>query len=241
MVARGYTVERIYESNTAYHGGYSGDTTPRSYYDGTPLPAAIGPGSGFSWNADAQDIIDSVNAGRFLLIHRNHGGQNGWVYPSFPTSSVADMDNGSLLPVLFSVDCATGLFDNETSGNDYGTTTGGVYLLEAMLRKEGGGVVGALGDTRNSPTWANNALTRGFADAVFPDVLPAYGNGTPIRRLADILNHGKLYMFNQVGVSQTAGSVSQWNADSNNIMWHALGDPTQEIWTASQYFLPQMI
>jgi hypothetical protein len=133
--------------------------------------------------------------------------------------------------VLFSVDCATGLFDNETAGGDYGTTNGGVYLLEALLRQEGGGVVGTLGDTRNSPTWANNALTRGFSDAVFPDVLPSYGGTNSIRRLADILNYGKLYMFSQVGVSQTAGSVSQTNADSNNVMWHAFGDPTQEVWT----------
>ncbi|MBN1419432.1 MAG: hypothetical protein JXP34_11690 [Planctomycetes bacterium] len=232
LIAAGKTVERLYTSNTGYHPSYAGDTTPRRYYDGTSLPAAIGPGSGFSWNATVNDVIASFNAGRFLVIHRDHGGQNGWVYPGLSTSNVASLSNGTLLPVLFSVDCATGFFDNETAGGDYGTTSGGVYLLEALLRKSGGGVVGALGDTRNSPTWANNALTRGFADAIFPGVLPSYGSNTRIRRLADILNYGKLYMFTQVGVAQPAGSVTTGDANSENVMWHAFGDPTQEIWTS---------
>lgn len=230
LVSAGKTVERLYFSNTGYHPEYAGDTTPRRYYDGTLLPAAIGPGAGFAWDADVNDVIASINAGRFLVIHRDHGGQNGWVYPGLSTGNVASLTNGSLLPVLFSVDCATGLFDNETAAGDYGTTNGGVYLLEALLRKSGGGVVGALGDTRNSPTWANNALTRGFADAIFPSVLPSYGTSAKLRRLADILNYGKLYMFTQVGVAQPAGSVSSGDSTSENIMWHAYGDPTQAIW-----------
>jgi len=241
LVADGYDVDRLYFSDTTYHSAppnnnYTGNTTPTRYRDGTLLPAAIDSTSGFVWDADRQDIIDAIDDGRFLVIHRNHGGQNGWVFPEFDTADVASLANGDLLPVLFSVDCATGLFDNETAGGDYGTTYGGVYLLEALLRADDG-VVGVLGDTRNSPTWANNALTRGFADAIFPDVLPAHGTNTSIRRLADILNYGKTYMFTQVGVAQTAGSVSQTNADSNNVMWHAFGDPTQEIWTSQPFFL----
>jgi len=240
LVADGYDAERLYLSNTAYHPTYTGSTTPRFYHNGTALPEDLDPASGFAWNADTQDIIDSVNEGRFLLIHRNHGGQNGWVYPQLTTGDAANLTNGRLLPVLFSVDCATGFFDNETAAGDYGTTAGGVYLLEALLRREGGGVVGALGDTRDSPTWANNALTLGLADAVFPNVLGAYGGATSIRRLADILNYGKTYMFSQVGVTQTTRSVGQSNADSDNIMWHAFGDPTLEIWTSQPFLLPRV-
>ena len=240
LVADGYDVDRLYFSDTAHHGGYDGDATPRRYRDGTLLPAAIGGASGFVWDADTQDIIDAIDDGRFLVIHRDHGWQHGWEFPDFGTWDVSALNNGSLLPVLFSVDCATGFFDNETApAGEYGTTIGGTYFLESLLRDDDG-IVGALGDTRNSPTWANNALTRGFADAVFPDVLPAYGTSTSIRRLADILNYGKTYMFTQVGVTQTAGSVSQTNADSNNVMWHAFGDPTQEIWTSRPFILPRL-
>ncbi len=238
LVADGYDVDRLYLSDTTYHGGYTGNTTPRRYRDGTLLPAAIGGTSGFVWNADTQDIIDAFDDGRFLVIHRNHGGKSGWGSPEFRTADVSTLANGNLLPVLFSVDCATGLFDNETAAGDYVTTVGGVYFLESLLRDDDG-VVGALGDTRNSPTWANNALTRGFADAVFPDVLPAYGTTTSIRRLADILNYGKIYLDTQVGIEPT-GTVTQTNADSNNVMWHAFGDPTQEIWTSRPFILSRI-
>jgi hypothetical protein len=234
MVADGYDVDRLYLNDTSYHPTYTGDDTPRRYRDGTALPAAIGPTSGFTWDADTADITAAINDGRFLVIHRDHGGRSAWSRPVFQSSDVSSLTNGELLPVLFSVDCSTGYFDNETNPSG---SHGGVYLLEAMLRHSGGGVVGALGDTRDSPTWANNALTRGFADAIFPGVLPTRGGTTQIRRLADILNYGKLYMFDQIGVAQTAGSVSQTNADSNNVMWHAYGDPTLEIWTSRPWFL----
>jgi hypothetical protein len=252
LVADGYTVDRLYSSDTLHHTSppalpadvYTGNPTPRMYFDQTPLPAGINPTSGFPWNATTTDIISAIDDGRFLVIHRNHGDESGWQQPPFGTGAVVTLNNKDLLPVLFSVDCSTGLFDNETDPIDppdtdryHGVTTAGEYLLEALLRKEKGGVVGALGDTRDSPSWANNALVRGFADAIFPAVLPNHGGTTSIRRLADILNYGKLYMFNQVGVAQTAGSIVQNAADRDNIIWHAFGDPTLEIWTSKPFIL----
>jgi len=241
MMADGYTVDRVYHSDTSYHGGYTGDATPRRFRNLDLLPSDLGPG--YSWSADTSDVTDAINEGCFLLIHRDHGGKDGWVSPQFQTADVPSLTNGSLLPVLFSVDCATGLFDNETAGGSYGSTVSGVYFLEALLRLEGGGVVGALGDTRDSPTWANNALTRGFGDAVFPEVLPDVGPSEPIRRLADILNYGKLYMFSQVGVDPVDADdpIPQSLANTNNVLWHVFGDPTLEIWTEFPFHLPRGI
>ncbi len=230
MIAKGYEVDRLYTTDTRYHPSYEGDPTPRRYFDDRPLPPEIGPESGFAWDADTNDVINAWNDGRFLIIHRDHGGKSGWASPAFCTSDVGRLENGKRLPVLFSIDCATGLFDNETAEGDYRTTTNGVYFLEALLRNPHGGVVGALGDTRNSPTWANSVLVLGFADALFPEVLPNYGSDTTIRRLADILNYGKLYMYTQIGKPQTFGTPSYWNVRDNNVLWHAFGDPTQEIW-----------
>jgi hypothetical protein len=230
LVPRGYSVERLYMSDTTYEPGYVGDPTPRFYADLTPLPAAIGPASGFPWDATGDDVIDYVNDGCFLLVHRDHGSEDKWVKPELRTEDVSGMHNGSLLPVLFSIDCATGLFDNETAFGDYGTTPAGTYLLEAMLRLEGGGVVGALGDTRDSPSWPNNVMLLGFADAVFPEVLPGEGTDRPIHRLADILNHGKLAVMR--------APFSMGAINSEVILWHAFGDPTLEMWTSPPEILP---
>jgi hypothetical protein len=224
MIARGKTVERIYTK--------TGSGTPARYFDGTLLPAALGSGSGFAWDGDTTDIVNAFNAGRFLILHRDHGSQDGWVNPSFESTNVTnDLNNGSLLPVVFSVNCASGLFDNETANGDYGTTAGGVYFSERLLRKSDGGAVGILGDTRNSPTWANSALTRGFFDAVWPNTLPSYGSNTSHRRLGDILNYGKAYLATQVGAAGNGDGIVSGDLTDELYMWHVIGDPTLEMWT----------
>lgn len=253
LVARGYTAPRLY-TRTIDNGGYclqenasgdcvqtqapyNGDTTPRRYYNGTLLPAAIGGGSGFVWDADTNDITNAWNAGRFLFLHRDHGWPGGWADPGFGNSNVDGLANGDRLPVVFSVNCASGLFDNETAGGVYGTTAGGVYWAERALRKADGGAIGVIGDTRNSPTWANNALTRGFFDAVWPNTIPAHGGNTSHKRLGDILNWGKVYLATQVGVAQTAGSVSVNDMGYEYHIWHVIGDPTLEMWTSNPHRL----
>lgn len=228
MIARGKTVERIYTR--------TGSATPARYFNGTLLPAALGAGSGFAWDGDTTDIVNAFNAGRFLIMHRDHGGVDGWSHPSFESTQVINnLHNGALLPVVFSVNCASGLFDNETAGGDYGTTVGGVYFAENLLRKSNGGAVGILGDTRNSPTWANSALARGFFDAVWPNTLPAYGPATSHRRLGDILNYGKAYLATQVGVAGNGDGVTSGNLLSELYMWHVIGDPTLEMWTGNPH------
>lgn len=241
LVTRGYDVERIYTTDTDYHDDptqddyYTGFTAPTRYYDTRLLPDDLrGPVTGFAWDGDTQDIVDAYNQGRFLVLHRDHGGKNGWSKPSFATTDLSQLSNGNLLPVVFSVNCASGLFDNETNGGAYSTSTSGVYWAEQILRMSGG-AVGVLGDTRNSPTWANNAITRGFFDAIWPDLLADYGGSQPITRLGDILNYGKLYMASQVGVAQTAGDVTSARSNDNIVLYHAFGDPTLELWTENPY------
>ena len=150
------------------------------------LPADLRAGSGFGWNGSTQDLINAFNAGRFLIMHRDHGWQDGWANPLFNSNHVTNnLTNGALQPVVFSVNCASAFFDNETAGGDYNTTMGGVYFAERLLRKSDGGAVGVLEDTGNSPTWANSAMTRGFFDALWPETVPGFGDNTRKFRLGE--------------------------------------------------------
>jgi hypothetical protein len=225
LVGQGKTVERIYTE--------TGTATPRRYYDGALLPAALGPG--YAWAGTGNDIVNAFNAGRFLIIHRDHGGPDQWVNPYFDLTRVPDLVNGAWQPVVFSVNCASGLWDNETAPGALGTTTTGVYMAEQLLRKADGGAVGILGDTRNSPSWANSALLRGYMDAIWPTAIPTYGDSASKRRLGDILNHGKMYMLTQAGVGGTM--ISSYEGADELRLWHAIGDPTLEIWTHSPYLI----
>jgi hypothetical protein len=229
LAGAGKSVQRIY--TRTWSGYYSGDSTPRRYYDGALLPAAIGPG--YDWAGTTADIVDAFNAGRFLFIHRDHGEPTGWCHPRFYLYDADDLVNGNLLPVVYSVNCASGLWDNETAPGAIGTSTTGVYLAEALLRDPDGGAIGILGDTRNSPSWANSALLRGFLDATWPSAIGTFGGSTPKRRLGDILNHGKLYLWTQIG----AFEIDNAKARDELRMWHVIGDPTLEMWSRSPFLI----
>ena len=238
-----YTVERIYtetvdgggyciDNNTpcTLQAAYNGSITPNRYYNGSLLPADLRSGSGFGWAGSTLDIIDAFNEGRFLILHRDHGSTSGFAHPSFRTGNFGSLDNGEFLPVVYSVNCASGKFDIET---DSGGT--GESFMEKLLLVEDGGMVGGLGDNRNSPTWANNALTRGFYDATWPGVAPEFGGNASVRRLGDILNHGKMYLLSQIGIDQTAGDITLQAAAGELSIWHAYGDPSLEMWTRNPH------
>jgi hypothetical protein len=220
LVGAGYTVDRIYTETT--DAAYTGNTTPQRWYDGTAIPA------GLTWGGTGADITTAWNAGRFLMIHRDHGWPGGWANPGFDWAAASALTNGTLLPVVFSVNCASGLFDQATAGGAMSTMAGVQYFADRLLTNANGGAIGLLGDSRNSPSWSNSALLRGFVDAVWPNALTDFGDGTSHRRLGDILNHGKIYLFTQGGVATNV----TWNDVGDEFkMWHCLGDPTLEIWT----------
>jgi len=228
LTADGYTVGRIYTTDTTFNDDPIADPTPRRFFDGTLLPADLAPASGFAWNGSTAAVINAFNQGRFLIFHRDHGGSTAWVSPSFSTANIASLTNGALLPFLYSVNCASGFWDKET---DSGST--GESLMEQLLLRSGGGIVAGLGDNRNSPTWANSALSRGFYDATWPNVAPGFGGSSRSVRLGDILNHGKVYLITQIGVAQPAGDVDVNAVLGELILWHAFGDPTVEMWTSN--------
>src|SRR5581483_9130523 len=96
LLGHGYNAQRIYTR--------TGAGTPQRYYNNALLPADLGLGSGFAWDGDTNDIVNAFNAGRFLIVHRDHGWQYGWSNPSFESTNVInDLHNGSLLPVVFSI------------------------------------------------------------------------------------------------------------------------------------------
>jgi hypothetical protein len=235
MLGRGYSVERIYTTDTDYQKNPVADPTPRRYHSGALLPGDLGAGSGFAWDGNTADVLDAINAGRFLVLHRGHGWSGGWADPKFSTNNLINLWNGGLLPFVYSINCASGYWDRET---DTGGTT--ESFMEHILMRSGGGMVAGIGDNRNSPTWANSAIARGFYDATFPNVAPEFGGNVSKRRLGDILNHGKLYLATQIGVAQPAGSVSIEQVLAQWIMYGAFGDPTIEMWTANphQFILP---
>jgi hypothetical protein len=204
LEADGRSVDRLYTSEAA---------NPLSYYDGTPLPASLRKPA-FGWNATTTDLVNDWNAGRFIVFHRDHGAPTFWGNPDFSPANIPSLTNGANLPVVFAVNCASGMFD-----------ASGQSLDEQLLLAPSGGAVGVVGDSRDSPSFTNNHIALGMFDAIFPNVLPAYGSASPITRMGDVLVSGKRYMATQNGLDGQDDPTTR--ADLYLYQW--FGDPTMDI------------
>jgi hypothetical protein len=119
-----------------------------------------------------------------LLYQRDHSWWDGWGNPAFGIPNLAAISvTNNQFPVVFSVNCASGIFDGETVdllGNMVGSGYAagmGTWWAETFLRKSDGALA-VIGDTRSSSTIDNNHLSFGLFDAVFPGLIPGYGSAT---------------------------------------------------------------
>lgn len=231
----GYSPQRIYTASAA--------ANPLFYRGGGAIPLDLRK-PGFAWNGTTADVVNAVNNGTSLLYHRDHGWWDGWGDPAFDTGDLGAISvTNNRFPVVFSINCASGIFDNETVdlpanvvGGGYGPAPGTVYWAEAFLRKADGALA-VIGDSRSSKTIDNNHLTLGLFDAIFPGFIPGYGGATPIQRLGDVLNHARafiaavdsgatpnLHPFDVGGVRPGV-----WGLRQELNLYNLLGDPTVKL------------
>ncbi|NJO17283.1 MAG: hypothetical protein HC877_16530 [Thioploca sp.] len=229
-----YQVDRIYVTEPAitpthwsnalwsFSGGPAGD-------QGDSIPNYLRRDSGFPWNGNAQQITEKINEGRFLVIHRDHGDNWGWVNPQYTTNDVQALTNGNKLPVVWSINCRTGWFDNETDNSGTNDSALPIYFSEAWERNPNGGAVGVIAATRVSYSGHNDRLIWGLMDAIWPDFVKSYtATGTPFDKpmweMGSVLNYGKYYYAGQYGESDTRKTTFE--------IFHWFGDPTMSIWTS---------
>jgi hypothetical protein len=207
MVADGITTDRVYTTLD--------EITPEFYYNGDPIPDFLRKPT-FPWNGTGADLLAHYNAGRSMILHRDHGWHSGWAHPTLHSGDVPSMVNGTQLPVVFGVDCSSAQFD----------IPGSPSFVERQVMKPDGGAFAGFGDTRVSPTWANNNMAFGFFDAVFPDVASSFGSPDATTRLGPILQSGKFFMAAKNGVGHQSAAATY----KEHFLYHLLGDPSAQMW-----------
>ena len=228
----GYNPERIYNTSGV-------NVNPQFYQNGVDQPPA-----GIQWNGGPVQIRDALNPavandGRFLTIFRDHGGQDEWSEPHFDNADVDNLVNGNLTPVIFSLACQTGWFDNESDddANLPGanvTADADECFCEHFVRNNNGGAVAIIGATRNSFTGFNDFYLFGMVKAIWPDFDPnppltgAYpaipGRVTsPIPRMGQICTFGKVFMANAYTQDISRQATFEF--------YHVFGDPEMPIWS----------
>ena len=198
----GLTVDRIYATYPV------GGVDPVGFRDGTPLPAELRK-PGFAWDGDTADVAAAWNDGRYLMMHRDHGGTHAWDNPRFTSEDADALTNGAELPVVLSINCSSGAFQDDDRA----------FATQALVNPNGG-AAGVFGDTEVSPTDHNTQLGLGFVDALVPRVLAGEGPATKLRT-GDALIHGK----------QRLKSIWDDGATRNEFyLWHYYGDPSMQMW-----------
>ena len=189
------------------------------YSSGEALPSHLLKPS-FPWDGDANHITNYINQGSLWVLHRDHGFENGWGDPYYDISNITSLSNGDLTPIVFSINCLTGKF-NETE-----------CFTERFLRKCPGGAVGIFGHSEVSYSGYNDGLAFGLFDAIWssPGLVPNFtGSGgvsfpnvnthEPILSMGDVLIHGLLRM------------TETWASNQyTNELFHYFGDPAMKIW-----------
>ena len=117
---------------------------------------------------NAQQVIRAINHGCYLIQHRDHGWNAHWYQPEIHTTDFGEINNVDKLTYLISVNCRTGMYDN----------SGGCFI-ESLLRMtrdgQNAGIMGAIGPTGQTYSYANDIFLWGVWDLFDPTFLPEYG------------------------------------------------------------------
>jgi hypothetical protein len=223
-----------------------GKTINRVYYaDDDVMPLRWSPtyGSGdsippylrkpyFSWDGDSSDIIEHINQGTFYVLHRDHGMPSRWSHPYFDKEHLSQLSNQNKLPIVFSINCLTGKYDESTSED---------CLAEAFLKKIDGGCVAIYAATSVSYPGHNDALVTGMFDAIWPnpglrasfrrDSLVESITKTPLPtyELGQILEVGMTRMQETWGVMTK--EENKYQTLRTREIFHVFGDPSMQIYT----------
>ncbi|NQU42249.1 hypothetical protein HQ520_03120 [bacterium] len=167
------------------------------------------------WTSPEQatlDILNSLNAGCGLVLHRGHGSSVSWWDPFFGAGQIIELRNAARTPVVLSMDCLTGSFDSVADS-----------FAETFLKQSPGGAVGVVAATRASYSGYNDLLLHGIFTALWPDYDLSHANTIPVARPAEALNFAKGYLFEYYGEND----VSEHEAR----LFHWLGDPEMALRT----------
>jgi hypothetical protein len=184
---------------------------------------------GFAWDGGPTNVRAVFESGSFLITHRDHGGRQYWVKPYFHSAELATLQiRWGESPVVWSVNCQTGWFDNETDFPGLGSTDLTGYNEESFAEFLAsycsmGGPVGIIAATRVTDAIYNDRLMWGWTDAIWPNFIPTEGWPLWIWRMGDVHLSGKIYM-----ASKVADDAKGWRK-AHFEMYHWLGDPSMEI------------
>ena len=190
LIAGGWQTERWFilctEIIYGYHFAVHGKDPHREYaiYQGTPgsvwssngntgmVVNYFGPnGLGYirgnpsylnDWTGSAAGVNAHLNDGAFMLLHRDHGGENGWGEPNYNINNLSQLNNDKLT-FVFSINCLTGKYNYSQQ------------CFAEVFHRHPQGALGIIAASEVSYSFVNDTYVWGMWDSMWPDFDPGYG------------------------------------------------------------------
>ncbi|NCD35521.1 MAG: hypothetical protein EOL87_19255, partial [Spartobacteria bacterium] len=122
-------------------------------------PSELGGWSG----GTAQQVVNAINDGAFMLQHRDHGYEQGWGEPAFTSSNIPSLTNTDLT-FVFSINCLTGKYNYSTE------------CFTEKFHRHGYGALGLIAASEVSYSFVNDTYVWGLFDNMWPEFMPSYGS-----------------------------------------------------------------
>ncbi len=184
------------------------------------IPATPQGLGGFS-GGTSQDVTDAINAGSFLLQHRDHGGYTGWGEPYYRLANIDNLNNvNNKLPYIFSINCQTGAFhrSDECFAEKFHRHT---------YNGDNSGALGILAATEVSYSFVNDTYVWGVYDNMFPDFMPDYNTEFPVSYVMPAFANagGKHFLY------QSNWPYNYYNKQITYRLFHHHGDAYLTLYT----------
>jgi len=179
---------------------------------------------GFS-GGSAQHIIDAINEGSFMIVHRDHGYEQGWGEPAFNNNSINNLYNEDLI-FVWSVNCLTGKYNinGECFSEKFHRYTHDGY---------NSGALGLVAASEVSYSFVNDTYVWGAMNNMWPEFLPSYGTEFPARYVLPAF-------ANAAGKYFLAQSSWPYNDDAKEVtynLFHHHGDAFLNVYTEVPEYL----
>lgn len=169
----------------------------------------------YGWDANASSLNNAINAGAFMVMHRNHGTYTGWGEPHYRNVHLSGLTNEDLT-FVFSINCLTGKFD----------WTGGESFTEAFHRHEYG-ALGVIAASDISYSFVNDTFVWGMMDNMWPQFMPDNTNPpTPRGVLPAFANAAGKYFLQSSSWPSNPGSKQLTHR-----LFHHHGDAFTTVYT----------
>ncbi|MCP4546280.1 MAG: T9SS type A sorting domain-containing protein [bacterium] len=166
------------------------------------------------WGGNAARLNADINAGAFMVQHRDHGGETGWGEPDYTNPDLAGLTNDDLT-FVFSINCLTGKYDGASE-----------CFAEAFHRHQQG-ALGLIAASELSYSFVNDTYVWGMYDYFWPDFNPGYGVPGEHKLLPAFGNaYGKIFL------QGSSWPYNTWDKEVTYNLFHHHGDAFTSVYSA---------